>query len=54
MKKLFIAFSIIGLFALSSCGAQEECRPRSSQVYQDYHKQATENIVSVESRTELQ
>jgi len=54
MKKLFIAFSILGLLALSSCGAQEECRPRSAQVYQDYHKQAVDNLVSIETSNEQQ
>jgi len=29
MKKLFFIVSIIGLFSLTSCGAQEECRGRA-------------------------
>ena len=28
MKKLFLAISIIGLFSLTSCGSQENCRGR--------------------------
>ena len=52
MKKLFLAFSVLGLLALSSCGAQEECRSRGSYVYQqDQHSQ--EITVSTASTTEL-
>ncbi len=31
MKKLFFIVSLIGLFSLASCGAQEECRGRADQ-----------------------
>lgn len=52
MKKLFLAFSILGLLALSSCGAQEECRSRGSYVYhQDQTSQ--EIIASTPSTIEL-
>ncbi len=29
MKKLFLIVTLIGLFSLTSCGAQEECRGRA-------------------------
>ncbi len=29
MKKLFFIISLVGLFSLTSCGAQEECRGRT-------------------------
>ncbi len=29
MKKLFFIVSLIGLFSLTSCGAQEDCRGRA-------------------------
>ncbi len=29
MKKFFVIISVIGLFSLTSCGAQEDCRGRA-------------------------
>ena len=36
MKKLFFIFSLIGLFSLTSCGAQEECRGRADNNIQQH------------------
>ena len=52
MKKLFLAFSILGLLTLSSCGAQEECRNRGAYVYQQ-DQPSQEIIASAVSTTEL-
>ena len=43
MKKIFVAFSLIGLLSLISCGTQKECRPRGSYVI---HKKQVEPVYS--------
>ena len=45
MKKLFFIISIIGLFSLTSCGAQEECRGRSDNY--KIQQQKTSNMLAV-------
>ncbi len=50
MKKLFFAFSIIGLITLSSCGAQENCRGRGNVNHQI--EQAPTTIQAIATLTE--
>lgn len=54
MKKIFVAFSLIGFLSLLSCSTQKECRPRGSYVIhkkqiQPVSSELTDNTFSEEN-----
>ena len=53
MKKLFFALSFLAItFSLSSCGAEEECRPRGGYTQQVIEQQPQTPVIAYHQQAE--